>query len=100
MSTSMSRRSALGLGAAAAVAGVGVSSPAEAAAAGPESIRKVYQREKAKAGGIWHTHIAAVDKTGKPQAIVADDADHVTHGYSVQKLAVATAVMDKIDRGQ
>jgi beta-lactamase class A len=100
MSTSMSRRSALGLGAAAAVAGVGVSSPAEAAAPGPASIRKVYQREKAKAGGIWHTHIAAVDKTGKPQAVVADDPDHVTHGYSVQKLAVATAVMDKIDRGR
>ena len=29
-----------------------------------------------------------------------DDADHVTQGYSVQKLAVATAVMDKIDRGE
>jgi beta-lactamase class A len=100
MSTSMSRRAALGLGAAAAVAGAGVSAPAQAAAAGPASIRKVYQKQKAKAGGSWHTHIAAVDAAGVPKPIVEDDADHVTHGYSVQKLAVATAVMDKIDRGQ
>ncbi|BAL89534.1 hypothetical protein AMIS_43140 [Actinoplanes missouriensis 431] len=97
MSSSMSRRSALGLGAAAAVAGM--SSPAEAAENGTRSIRKVYQREKSRAGGVWHTHIAAVDATGTPKPIVEDDADHVTHGYSVQKLAVATAVMDKIDRG-
>ncbi|WP_433719855.1 serine hydrolase [Actinoplanes sp. CA-051413] len=100
MSTSMSRRSALGLGAAAAVAGVGVSTPAQAAAAGPASIKKVYAKEKAKVGGLWHTHIAAVDSTGAIKPIVEDDADHVTYGYSVQKLAVATAVMDKIDRGQ
>jgi len=100
MSTSMSRRSALGLGAAAAVAGVGVSAPAQAAAAGPASIKKVYEKEKAKVGGLWHTHIAAVDATGALKPIVEDDADHVTFGYSVQKLAVATAVMDKIDRGQ
>jgi beta-lactamase class A len=38
--------------------------------------------------------------TGVMQTVVEDDADHVVHGYSVQKLAVATAVMDKIDRGQ
>ena len=99
MSASMSRRSALGLGAAAAAAGVGVSSPAQAAAAGPARIKKVYEREKAKVGGLWHTHIAAVDATGALQPLVEDDADHVTYGYSVQKLAVATAVMDKIDRG-
>jgi beta-lactamase class A len=38
--------------------------------------------------------------TGVMQTVVEDDADDVVHGYSVQKLAVATAVMDKIDRGQ
>ncbi|MEU4690174.1 serine hydrolase [Actinoplanes sp. NPDC023714] len=97
MSASMSRRSALGIGAVAAAA---VSSPASAAPAGPASVRKVYAREKRRAGGVWHTHIAAVDRRGVPKPIVEDDADHVTHGYSVQKLAVATAVMDKIDRGE
>ncbi|MFI7546895.1 serine hydrolase [Actinoplanes sp. NPDC049599] len=77
-----------------------MSSPAQAAAPGPATIAKVYRREKAKVGGLWHTHIAAVDGTGAITPIVEDDADHVTFGYSVQKLAVATAVMDKIDRGQ
>ncbi|GID92924.1 serine hydrolase [Amorphoplanes digitatis] len=60
----------------------------------------MYGREKARAGGVWHTHIAAVDRAGALRPIVEDDADHVTQGYSVQKLAVATAVMDKIDRGE
>jgi beta-lactamase class A len=95
----MSRRSALGLGAVAAAAGAGVSSPAQAAASGPARIRKVYEKEKRAAGGMWHTHIAAAGADGVLQPIVEDDADHVTYGYSVQKLAVATAVMDKIDRG-
>ncbi|BEL01977.1 serine hydrolase [Actinoplanes sichuanensis] len=95
----MSRRSALGLGAVAAAAGAGVSSPAQAAASGPARIRKVYEKEKRQAGGMWHTHIAAAGADGTLQPIVEDDADHVTYGYSVQKLAVATAVMDKIDRG-
>ncbi len=93
-----SRRSALGLGAATAAALVG--SPAAASSSGPACIRSAYQREKKKAGGTWHTHIAGVDGTGAPVPIVEDDADHVTQGYSVQKLAVATAVMDKIDRGE
>ncbi len=100
MSIGLSRR-ALGLGAAAATAAaIGTSTPAEAAATGSASIAQTYKRQKAKAGGTWHTHIAGVDAAGVPQPIVQDDADHVTQGYSVQKLAVATAVMDKIDRGQ
>jgi beta-lactamase class A len=64
------------------------------------AIAETYAERKANAGGTWHTHIAAVDSTGTPQPVVEDDADHVTHGYSVQKLAVATAVLDKIDRGE
>lgn len=99
MPAHLSRRSALGLGAAAAAAATaGMSSPA--AAAGADTITSVYEQEKRKAGGTWHSHIATVDATGAIQPIVEDDIDHVTYGYSVQKLAVATAVMDKIDRGQ
>ncbi len=101
MPSGLSRRTALGLGAVAATTAVGT--PAAAAAApvsGARRIANTYARQKAKAGGTWHTHIAGVDATGVPQPIVEDDADHVTQGYSVQKLAVATAVMDKIDRGQ
>ncbi|GLY05414.1 MULTISPECIES: serine hydrolase [Actinoplanes] len=75
------------------------SSPAQAATSGTARITEVYQAEKAKAGGLWRTHMAAVDSTGTITPFLEDDADHVTYGYSVQKLAVATAVMDKIDRG-
>ncbi len=103
MPANLPRRSALGLGAAvtATAAALGAASPAAAAPArGPARIRRVYRRQKATAGGTWHTHIAGVDATGKLTPIVEDDADHVTQGYSVQKLAVATAVMDKIDRGE
>jgi beta-lactamase class A len=69
-------------------------------APGLKPISKVYQRTTAKAGGSWHTHIAAVDAAGALTPIVEEDADHVIHGYSVQKLAVATAVLHKIDRGE
>jgi beta-lactamase class A len=101
MSAGISRRGAIGLGAVAATASTfGLASPASAAASGPRRIKKCYDRQKAEAGGTWHSHIAVVDADGVPQPIVEDDADHVTQGYSVQKLAVATAVMDKIDRGE
>ncbi|GGQ53380.1 serine hydrolase [Couchioplanes azureus] len=106
MPAHLSRRSALGLGAAAAAVSAGMSGPAAAARpddgvdpTGASAIRRVYEREKARAGGTWHSHIAAADPAGTLRPIVEDDADHVTEGYSVQKLAVATAVMDKIDRG-
>jgi beta-lactamase class A len=92
----LSRRAAIGLGAAAATM-AGTADPAMATAKG---IAATYARQKAKAGGTWHTHIAGVDGSGALQPLVEDDADHVTQGYSVQKLAVATAVMDKVDRGE
>lgn len=63
-------------------------------------IGQTYRRQKARAGGVWHSYVAAVDPAGALRPVIDDDADHVTHGYSVQKLAVATAVMDKIDRGK
>jgi beta-lactamase class A len=100
MAEHLSRRTAIGLGAAAAVS-LGAGLPATAAvAAGPADIADRYAAEKAKAGGTWHTHIAAVGPAGALRPIVEDDADHVTLGYSVQKLAVATAVLDKVDRGE
>lgn len=61
---------------------------------------RVYRRERARAGGSWHSHIAMADGSGGLTTLVDDDADRVTHGYSVQKLAVAVAVLDKVDRGE
>ncbi|HEX8346317.1 MAG TPA: serine hydrolase [Actinoplanes sp.] len=109
MAENLSRRTAMGLGAvAAAAATLGIGRPATAAptgapaasGAGATQIRRTYRRQKTRAGGAWHSHIAMVDTAGTLQTVVADDIDHVTQGYSVQKLAVATAVMDKVDRGE
>lgn len=84
----------MGLGMTAAALAVG--SPAGAAPA--SSVSDLYQQQKARAGGTWHSHIATLQPDGTVAPLVEDDADFVIHGYSVQKLAVATAVMDKIDR--
>lgn len=114
MTNKLTRRAAIALGAgAAAVPLVGTPAAAapttdpatgltaaERALPSGERIRRVYQRQKTRAGGTWHSYVTLVDAAGVPQPIVQDDADHVTKGYSVQKLAVATAVMDKIDRGE
>lgn len=102
MTENLTRRTAIGLGAvAAAGATLGAGSPAVAAPmVGPAAILDTYQSQKARAGGEWSAHIAMVGAAGTPQPVVSDEADRVTQGYSVQKVAVATAVMDKIDRGQ
>ncbi|MGI5149781.1 serine hydrolase [Plantactinospora sp. CA-294935] len=113
----VSRRAAIGMGAAAAAlaatGGPAAAAPATTVAVGrapvgpprvpriPQTvIQQAYATQKARAGGVWHSHIAMVNAAGTLETVVADDADRVTHGYSVQKLAVAVAVMDKIDRGQ
>ncbi|MFG2063551.1 serine hydrolase [Micromonospora sp. NPDC048871] len=110
MAEQMSRRAVIGAGVATAAL---VATPGRAVAApgpvagpsigtlpAPEVIRRAYRKQKALAGGSWHTHVAMVGAAGGLNVVVDDDADRVTHGYSVQKLAVAVAVMDKIDRGE
>lgn len=105
MARVMSRRAAIGATAAAAVAGVtgrpAYAAPAYAAPTGGQTqIAPLYQQQKARAGGTWHAHIAALDASGALTPLVEDDADFVVNGYSVQKLFVATAVLDKVDRGE
>lgn len=60
-------------------------------------VGRVYREETARAGGRWHSHIALLHPVVDP--IVDDDADATLHAYSVNKVAVAVAVMDKVDRG-
>jgi beta-lactamase class A len=55
----------------------------------------VYERQTAIAGGAWHSYVTRDD-----EVLIADDADRVLPGYSVQKLAVAVAVLEQIDRGR
>ncbi|SER96823.1 serine hydrolase [Actinokineospora terrae] len=97
MTTGVNRRAALGLGAA-AVAVVGTGIPAAAAAGGrtpAERIQRCYRAETARAGGAWQ---ALISHLGQP--VVAEHADDLVEAYSVNKVAVAVAVLDKVDRGQ
>ncbi|WP_440901809.1 serine hydrolase [Actinosynnema sp.] len=110
------RRAALGLGGAAAatVALGGVASAQPTAASEgvdwesliPTSadlsrlkINWTYQAQKALAGGTWSSHIAFSDPDGTLKPAVEDNADRVVEAYSVNKIAVAVAVLDKVDRG-
>ena len=107
MGANVSRRTALGLGTAAA-AGV-MLAPGTAmaedtsAATTPERARRrvaaVYQRESARAGGAWNAYVSVADPDGTAVPAVAESPDEVLQAYSVNKIAVATAVLDKVDRG-
>jgi beta-lactamase class A len=103
MAKEITRRAAMGLGVGAAT--LALAKPAHAEESTVESsdpvvrIRNRYAKRKAEAGGTWMSHLARVDDAGLLQVIVDDAADTVTNGYSVQKVAVAMAVMDKVDRG-
>jgi beta-lactamase class A len=58
-------------------------------------MRELYERLTARAGGTWSS---LVTRFGEP--LLADDPDRVVHGYSVQKVALAVAVLDRVDRGR
>jgi beta-lactamase class A len=60
-----------------------------------------YRRERERAGGDWRAYVSAAEPMGRSGsvALLDDGADRVVHGYSVQKLAVAVAVLDTVDRG-
>ncbi|WJK40823.1 serine hydrolase [Solwaraspora sp. WMMA2056] len=64
-----------------------------------ERIRRGYARQRRRAGGQWCALVSRVTGDGGWEPVFADDADRVVPGYSVQKLAVAVAVLDKVDRG-
>lgn len=102
----LNRRSALGIGTvatASAVLGVSAAqanaeqSPQVAAASAgnpAQKVARVYAREVAKAQGAWSSLITVGGTTA-----VEANADATVEAYSVNKLGVATAVLDKIDRG-
>jgi beta-lactamase class A len=61
-------------------------------------LSSAYRRQRARAGGDWRAYVTAAGPAG-PVPLLADDPDRPVHGYSVQKIAVAVAVLDKVDRG-
>lgn len=110
MSPRMNRRAALGLGTAVAgaMATAAVSDPALAAprtrrprsASGARDvISDVYQKQAAAAGGTWNSYISVPDPDGTLVPAVHDGSDEIVQAYSVNKIPVASVVLDKIDRG-
>ncbi len=106
----LNRRTALGLGTVAAAGTVfstaGPASAADTTEPAPttpaQAARRVaasYTQRSAEAGGNWQAYVSVADPAGPPVVAVADEADRVIEVYSVNKIAVATAVLDKVDRG-
>jgi beta-lactamase class A len=98
----LNRRSALSFGGVAAATAIGATAvtQANAAPAAPATkdpvakVAAVYAREVGKAQGTWSSLISVGGTIAVESA-----ADTVVEAYSVNKLGVATAVLDKIDRG-
>lgn len=62
-------------------------------------IGRKYWRQVGRAGGTWSSYIGVADPDGTVKPAVEADADRVVEAYSVNKIAVAVAVLDKVDRG-
>jgi beta-lactamase class A len=58
-----------------------------------------YAAAVAGAGGRWSAYVAAVGPRGGAEPLIEGDADRVVEAASVQKLAVAVAVLAKVDDG-
>ncbi|MEV1013670.1 serine hydrolase [Micromonospora sp. NPDC049801] len=107
MTIRLNRRTALGLGTVATAGTVlAATTPASAAEATPttpaQAARRVataFGRHSAEAGGNWQAYVSVADPAGTPVVAVAADEDRTIEAYSVNKIAVATAVLDKVDRG-
>ncbi|MET8350269.1 MULTISPECIES: serine hydrolase [unclassified Micromonospora] len=110
MTIRLNRRTALGLGTVATAGTVlGAAGPASAAATTEPSpttpaqaarrVAAAYTRFSTAAGGNWQAYVSVADPAGAPVVAVAAEADRRIEAYSVNKIAVATAVLDKVDRG-
>jgi hypothetical protein len=106
----MNRRRALGLAATAAGAAVVLGSRPAAADPGPTVppaspseipafVGRVYRQATKGAGGIWNGYISVANPNGGLDIAVDDFSDDLVEAFSVNKVAVATAVLDKVDRG-
>lgn len=59
----------------------------------------IYERQTVAAGGNWQAYVSVADPAGAPVVAVSDEPDRRIEAYSVNKIAVAVAVLDKVDRG-
>lgn len=92
-----------GLTAAGTVLGTAGTAHAETAAAGAQgaaaAIKRIWDRETAKAGGVWQGTVTLFDG-GTPVPAVDQASTSVQTAASMNKLGIALAVLDKIDRGE
>ncbi|WNV89315.1 serine hydrolase [Umezawaea sp. Da 62-37] len=115
----ITRRFALGLGSVAAASAVLGTSVATASAQVDEvdtepeleslipgtaelarrKIARKYRLETRRARGTWSSYIGVADPNGAVRTAVEENADAVVEAYSVNKIAVAVTVLDKVDRG-
>ncbi|MGI5215745.1 serine hydrolase [Plantactinospora sp. CA-290183] len=111
----VNRRTALGIGTAATAGAVlGTTEAASAAPGRPlapatlpatnidfpgDRVAEVYRREMRRAGGTWYSYLSVAGADGAPLVAVQERADTVVEAYSVNKIAVATVVLDKVDKG-
>lgn len=58
-----------------------------------------YDHNTARVDGNWYSYVTVVAQDGTLKPAVDDKADTPVWAYSVNKLAVALAVMDKVDKG-
>ncbi|MCE7010710.1 class A beta-lactamase-related serine hydrolase [Kibdelosporangium philippinense] len=100
----LNRRAAFGLGTVVAASSVLGSTPALAqeedispptADRARARVKRVYDSAIQDAGGTWNAHISVADGVA-----VEHGSDDVVEAYSVNKVAAAVAVLDKIDRGE
>src|ERR1041384_5868212 len=104
------RRSVFGLGTVAAATAVLGSNGAAQAQEDPEveierspatadrsrkRVAQVYRRQVRKARGSWSSLITGADLHRATKSAVDENADVVVEAYSVNKVAVAVAVLDK-----
>ncbi|WP_090051342.1 serine hydrolase [Lentzea fradiae] len=62
-------------------------------------VAQIYKRQTRRARGTWSSLITVADLDGRAKAAVDENADAIVEAYSVNKIAVAVAVLDKVDRG-
>ncbi|MFD6565545.1 serine hydrolase [Micromonospora profundi] len=110
MTIRLNRRTALGLGTVATAGTVlGAATPASAAevtetapttpARAARRVAASYTKFSTQAGGNWQAYVSVARPDGPPVVAVTAQADQRIEAYSVNKIAVATAVLDKVDRG-
>ncbi|WP_279582038.1 serine hydrolase [Fodinicola feengrottensis] len=58
-----------------------------------------YDTASAQAGGTWNAYVSVAGTPAPAIAAVDVGSDAVVEAYSINKLAVATAVLDKVDKG-